>query len=138
MDVFSPVKAVASSGLVVAMIGFTVAESATACFVMLAAAATSVLSPSSPSSVLSAVSRALAAVLVPKPDRPKLPLVGTASGFVAAPVENSVTPAADVITGKLWPDTGAIASASLPPQPVLDGPRGIDVCHWDCWSACEN
>ena len=56
-----------------------------------------------PSSVLSAARRALLAALAPKPARPKLPLVGIASGRVVAPVTYSVTPAVDVMTGKLCP-----------------------------------
>ena len=81
---------------------------------------------------MSAAKRALAAVLVPKPDRPKLPVVGIASGLDVAPVTYSVTPAVDVMTGKPCPVAEVVASARRPPHPVRETPDAIALCHSPC------
>ncbi len=47
------------------------------------------------------------------------------------PVRKRLDPLVEVIAGNAAPAlTGCIASAILPPQPVLPSPVGIDDCHW--------
>jgi len=89
--------------------------------------------------VPSAARRALLAAPVPKPARPKLPLVGIASVPPdVVPVTNRETPAVEVTIGKPCCACRAMTSARRPPHPVRDTPEAMALCHCACWSECEN
>jgi hypothetical protein len=74
---------------------------------------------------------------------PKLSGVAAPAGTFAAndwaPVRKRLDPLVEVIAGNVAPVLdGCIASAILPPQPVLPRPVGIEDCHCPAWSECEN
>src|SRR6187399_124965 len=61
-----------------------------------------------------------------------------ASGRSTFPLVNIGVPATDEIAGKLTIFRFAVLSAIRPPHPAELWLFDTDVCHWFCWSECEN
>src|SRR5580700_8947829 len=62
------------------------------------------------------------------------------NGRVVIPVEKIVLPATDRIGGNsaLLLNVAVTLSATFPAQPAFGRPLSCVVCHWFCWSECEN
>ena len=70
------------------------------------------------------------------------PLLDTEYCVVVPPTSKVFDPASEmhIESTSLFPFFGlyvSIMSAHRPPQPVVGGRSGMDVCHCTCWSACE-
>src|ERR1700679_141079 len=72
------------------------------------------------------------------PATPRLPGL-TETSVLEAPLQNSVSPATDVIIGICAPGLYCelIRSEIRPAQPVLVAPDCAAFCHSFCWSMCE-
>ncbi len=73
-----------------------------------------------------------------KPVSEIAPLVETEYCETMLPTSNVFAPASETDSEMGAPGwTELSRSAQRPPQPVVGGWSGIEVCHWVTWSACE-
>ncbi len=97
------------------------------------AAAVRSVARSIPSKLTRAERRAASALLLEKPLKPKLPLVGITNACDAAPVTNRLLPPVEIIAGTVALTLSELsASDNRPPHPVLEDVVEIDACHSCC------
>ena len=60
-------------------------------------------------------------------------------GVATCPAWKNVLPDSETLSASCWPDTWlASRSAMRPAQPVFETALPRRLCHWSCWSLCEN